>query len=651
MAKTTPIDHLNQSPGGLGLALDPDPDTPLDLNQDGITGLEELEGLEDPEGVEGAELDPKPPLAKRKNRPKGLGTGGRPRADGILPGLAAPTQPKNIPHPRFVTYKSDSVNPAQRPKAAFTWWGGLPEWAKNKVLGYVYRDWPVLKPPPEPVPGERKSEFAYIDKLAGTEPLGDELDLLNRYGCGRYRIILNEEDQRPGGGRTLATIHVTGLGNEMRSFPPADRRVSDIEQVDLTHPDNRAYVEFLRMRGLLPEQRSTKDEENEMATATAVSEMAGLVNKLVDSKTNDAGLTEQAVKGIIDMTQKGATATIESYRDSMRDAEEIRKKARDEVAASVVVAQSHPQAPAADPFDQAIKIVTLMNGAKGNDDILAKFMEQSNKQMERLEAMVKENMNRPQLQPTPIVDRIKDLKDLREISRDLFGEKEESGPGLGDVAADAAGDMAPKWLRPFVPMLVPLVTGIAQAFMSRPGPVPVQQQQPYPYPYPGYPPNQYPPPVAQYPPAPVQFPNQGPAPVQIPPMQPQAQPQNITQTQVPGMDPQVSALLGMIRVPFLTQIQDQDLTGTDFAGWFVDGFGQDTHDQIVKFGPDALFAAICSYPPIANDLAAMAMQEVKVRQFITEFCYPKWDNEQVPSPGPTLVTPEPKKEAEPAERL
>ncbi len=110
------------------------------------------------------------------------------------------------------------------------------------------------------------------------------------------------------------------------------------------------------------------------------------------------------------------------------------------------------------------------------------------------------------------------------------------------------------------------------------------------------------------------------------------------------MDPQVAALLGMIRVPFLTQIQDLDLTGTDFAGWFVDGFGMPTHNQIVAFGPDALFGAICSYPPIANDLAAMQMPEKRVREFVAEFCDPKWEGVTDDGKGAVadaIITPEP----------
>jgi hypothetical protein len=575
----------------------------MDLKADPDTPLDPL----DPEPAPEPLTEPK---TRKRRSPLSLTTGGRPRDDGSVTGLTAPLQLRHVPRPVNTTFKSDSPNPSQRPKAAFTWCAGLPEWAKNKVLGYVYRDWPYLIAIPDPTPGERRTEFAYIDKVTGPEMMKDEIDLLNRYGCGRYRVIINEEDSRPGEGKTLCTIYCSGLSNDLKSFPPADRRITDLTQVDLSHPDNRSYVEYLRGRGLLPEQRSEKDKENEMATVTAVSEMTGLVKELVqdrNKKGNDGDgksldLIADAAKRSMEMTQKSA----EDYAARTRALDEEISKRRE----SMVITSSTPPAPQESPLKMALEIVQLMNSNKGSDDIVAKFMEQSNKQLERMEVMFKESLNRPQAQPTPIVDRIKDLKDLREISRDLFGDNKEEA-----TIADAAGDLAPRWMRPFIPLIAPLATGLLQAFMApKPmGAPPVQfpQQQQGIYP----------------PPPPVQFPQQfqpNPGPVAVPQPQPQAQ------TQMP---PQVLKLMQMIELPFLKQIQNPAMTGTDFAGWFVDGIDLATYEQVATFGPEALFQAICAYPPITEELVRVNMPESRVRSFLAEFCDPKWENEEGREPG------------------
>jgi hypothetical protein len=588
-----------------------DPDAPLDPD----TGLELV-----PEPSEGSK---KPKQKKRHST--GLGLGGRPRDDGSLPGFTAPVIPVNVPRPKFTTYRSDSVNMNQRAKSAFTWVNGLPGWAKDKILGYVYRDWPYLVPVPDPPPGMKKTEFAYIDKVAANEFFREEQEFLERYGCGRYRVILTEENSRPGEGKTLCTVYVTGLSNDMKSFPPADKRISDISQVELNHPDNRAYIEFLRMRGLMPEQRSVKEEEQEMAVATTVSEMTGLVRDLVNdrNKPQEDSATARAVEVVADAAKTGfkITQDANTYAAKQRELadEERRKNQPPAVAAG----------PTADPLDQALKIVALMKDSKGNDEILTKFMEQMQKQNERMELLFKEVMSKPQATPTPIQERVKDLAELKQMSESLWPREKDDDSG--DAIVDAASEMGPKWLRPYMPLLIPVLTGLAQGWMApRPSPGPVAAYPPQPQYQPQYPPPQHQPPFPGQP----QFtaPAPAPGPVAVP------QPQPAAMAGVPGvpadMPPQVLKLMQMIELPFMNFITSIKLTGTDFADWFVDGTNMNTYDQVAAFGPDALFGAIASYPPIAQELVRLQMPEKRVRDFVTEFCNPKWGEETAQTPAP-----------------
>lgn len=615
-----------------------------DLPEDGtITLLDDPDTpLDDGNSTEGLELVPEGPkkVKQKKRHSTGLGLGGRPRDDGSLPGLTAPTIPVNVPRPKFTTYRSDSVNMNQRAKSAFTWVNGLPGWAKDKILGYVYRDWPYLVPVPDPPPGMKKTEFAYIDKVAANEFFKEEQEFLERYGCGRYRVILTEENSRPGEGKTLTTVYVTGLSNDLKSFPPADRRISDISQVEMNHPDNRAYIEFLRMRGLMPEQRSVKEEENEMAVATTVSEMTGLVRDLVNERNNKPQTedgTAKAVEVVAEAAKTGFKITQEANTYAAKQRELADEERRRNQPAAIA------PGPTVDPFEQAVRIVALLKDSRGNDDMLAKFMEQMQKQNERMESLFKEVMSKPQTTPTPIQERVKDLAELKQMSESLWPREKDDDSG--DAIVDAASEMGPKWLRPYMPLLIPVLTGLAQGFMAprppSPGPAAV-----YPPPYqPQYPPPGQPS-YTQHqtftgPPQSV-VPIPAPGPVAVP------QPQPGAMAGVPGvpgvptdMPPQVLKLMQMIEVPFINFVTSIKLSGTDFADWFVDGTNMNTYDQVASFGPDALFQAIASYPPIAQELVRLQMPEKRVRDFVAEFCNPKWGEETTQTPiPPSTPTPQ-----------
>jgi hypothetical protein len=614
----------------------------LEIPQDGGTTAV-LDGEEMPPELESG-LEEVPVAIDRPKRGKkakkgeesgtggGLGLSGRPRDDGSLPGFTAAQVPTNVPRPRYTTYRSDSVNMHQRPKAAFTWAGGLPPWAKDKILGYVYRDWPYLTAIPDPPPGTKRTEFAYIDKVAGNEFFQGEQEFLDRYGCGRYRVIITEENNRPGEGKTLATVYVSGLSNDMKSFPPADKRISDISQVELNHPDNRSYIEFLRMRGLMPEQRSVKEEEQEMAVATTVSEMTGLVRDLVNerNKPQEDSATARAVEVVADAAKTGfkITQDANTYAAKQRELadEERRKNQPATVAATSTI----------DQFEQIVRVITMLKEPKNNDDILTKFMEQvqkqneqAQKQTERMEALFKEIIAKPQTTPTPIQERVKDLAELKQMSESLWPREKDDDSG--DAIVDAASEMGPKWLRPYMPLLIPVLTGLAQGWMApRPSPGPVAAYPPQPQYQPQYPPPQHQP---QFPGQP-QFtaPAPAPGPVAVP------QPQPAAMAGVPGvpadMPPQVLKLMQMIELPFMNFITSIKLTGTDFADWFVDGTNMNTYDQVAAFGTDALFGAIASYPPIAQELVRLQMPEKRVRDFVTEFCNPKWGEETAQTPAP-----------------
>ena len=94
----------------------------------------------------------------------------------------------------------------------------------------------------------------------------------------------------------------------------------------------------------------------------------------------------------------------------------------------------------------------------------------------------------------------------------------------------------------------------------------------------------------------------------------------------PAQDP-IYALLSSITVPLLNNLQ-VDGTGSDFADWFVGGYGQQVYDEVAQLGPDMLFQAISTFPPIITNPIYTQTPTEKVQAFITEFCDPKWEEEE-----------------------
>ena len=128
-----------------------------------------------------------------------------------------------VPDPKFRIFKSDATNPNQRFKPFCNYWNSLPQWAKDRSLLYVYREHPVLLYVERDPEGKQKDfEFNYIDKISGAEPLQDEADLLNRYGCGNYKLVFNViETGKPN--RTLCTVYAVNIGGgDFKSNPPTE---------------------------------------------------------------------------------------------------------------------------------------------------------------------------------------------------------------------------------------------------------------------------------------------------------------------------------------------------------------------------------------------------------------------------------------------
>lgn len=564
-----------------------------------------------------------------------------------------------IPNPPFRLYKGDATNPNQRVKPFCNYWNGLPQWAKENSLLYVYRDHPVLLyVEKDPEGKQRDFEFNYIDKISGAEPLQDEADLLHRYGCGNYKLVFNAIETGKAN-RTLCTVYATNIGGgDFKSNPPTDRRISDTKNVDLNYPSNASYVAYLRGQGLLPNQIDAIKGEQEMASIELVKEQQTTTSKLVDTvvkmaqeksaKSGDeAGVLEKAMTGAMDIMAKGSEAAIKVTQQANEYASRVREETDSKRSVATVT-------PVTDPMDTALRIVALLRDNKGKDDPevaeLRRLVDKMrDDQLVSLRDELKAIRERPADHASNPFNSIeagmKAMKQMKEVVDEISGGKDDKG--IVDEAINAAG---PAWLQKYSPLiqqglqfLTPLVTGLFMRGQPMPG-----------YPTPGYPPPGYP----QNPQGFAQPGWNGPGPQWQPPAPtPPATGPQLVQARHPlatldptQFTPELAQILSAIATPLHIHIRDfivrpEEVNGSIFADWFQGGYPEETYTQIVQFGPDGVTAALYSFP---LTLAAIQQFPVeKVQEFVAEFLNPVFDDEGAGVEGEGDKTPEPDTEPEP----
>ncbi len=515
-----------------------------------------------------------------------------------------PDQLIPVPDPKYKIYISDNPNPAQRSKAFYSWWNLLPNEFQNRTIAYVYREWPVLLPVPLGEDGE-KTDNSYIDKISGTEPLQDDIDLGDKYGSGDYKIFFNEAGTKFK--RTLATIYVRGV-RDLIGRPPADSRISNPENVDMNDPQNKGYIAYLRGRGLLPEQSQGREKELEVATITAVQEMSRQQNVLVDKviemaqgRDKDRTPIEDALKNSIDVVADGARRSNEMMSEAFSHVKELMQE------------ENKATATERDPMAIALQIMAFMRQGQGDSNgevaqLRKELAEANNKRMEFLERQLE--TQRVVVPPTvvpasnspfnSISEGVKALRSMKEVVEEFSGAPVGSGGGGGgNPVEEAVGDVAPKWLRPFLPLAV----AVAQGFFASRGQAAPMPPQSNPNPQPGagggIPHYQPPQQIA----GPQLVPN--PAPVSdaaIP----------------PGFSPELAQLLTAISWPLAQYLHDPEPDAVGFAQWFCAGFGQDLFKQIAGMGADVVLTAITTFPATAAGIATVPRPRVEA--FVKEFC-------------------------------
>lgn len=546
---------------------------------------------------------------------------GRPRGDGMPSGSV----PKDYPVPGAPrrTFKNISPHPNTNSSAAWKWWNNLPEWALKKIDAYVYRDQPVLLDPPRDANG-KPLYYKNIGIIPGETPIQDDLDLLNRFGCGSYHVIISETGSDKREDKGMCTIWVQNVGGgDYRSNPPSDDHVSDPEKIDQGHPANASYIAYLKGAGRWPGENESKAKEEDMATAQVVEQVLGenkaLVRELIDTaksqvkdRDKDKGANERAGDIAIELVADGAK----------------RNAAMMEATFHKLLGDAKGSAPAgngADPLATALQIVELIERktpapvavAPTTDPEVAELRRQIHEMRrdelaalrEQNKALMDAKVTAPTAQTSPFAFMDSGIESVEKlgvlIDRIRGGREPES-----NMAEQVAEDLGPKWLmryEKYIPMALGLGQGVLQAFLQSRQP---QQMQP-----------QYYAPTQVYSP---QSQQQQPAPGLA-----------LVQPKPNGLPDHVSKLLDFIapNVQFCLQM---GMTGSEFAEWFQKhpDLGIDMYADVAKMGVDKIIGAMRIHP----STSAMALHNPEMPDFIGEFCspvpeLPEDEEENLPQPA------------------
>ena len=566
------------------------------------------EGFQDPGPFLTEESKLKADKAAHKKAVKS-GVGGRPRKDDLPQGSITRPMPIPVPRPPYTQYKSDATNANQKSKAFYNWWNQLPEWVKNRTVVYVYRTWPVLRPLKEEANGEKK-DLVYIDKIDGNQPIQDDTDLLHKYGCGAYKLMFNEAP-----GPNITIIWIANIGT-LSDYPPTDRRISDPEtHLDMDIPANKSYIEFLRMRGKLPEQQSKDKAEAEMATIQAVEKMADTNKELmheVIQMAKESGKREPIPMSVPN-TPESTEVIIQATTKAMDIVQSAAMKANadrgDPIETALrLVEVMRPQAPATAPVDtsQAEEVRELRR------QVADLHTAQLNSMQEQLREM-SARLATPVVAPVPsggpfgsIKEGITAFKEMKNLVDSVSGKADG---GDGDSAPGG-----PAWLKTAAAIAphASSVMGTVRDMWAMWQMNQMRGQTPQPFAQPGQ---------QQPVQSPMQQPINQPGPQLVPP--PAALPNPLGPPNY-GLPEQAATIFSQIRVPLLNHLEayaggDEDCNGKNFADWFLFGFGEEAFKSATVNGEDLLTQALYAYPPIAEWIPKTGIDEVKFRQFVKDF--------------------------------
>lgn len=220
------------------------------------------------------------------------------------------------------------------------YWKQLSTEQKDHIVIYWYRLKPVI---------DRKitnpSNANYIDVSASDDQMSLEY-MINNHGGGKYHGRINDTDLRKQGQICEIFLEI----NQAQHEP-----IVDLEELDITHRENQAFVNKLKAQGrLTADGRIVK---NLAAEAKREENMnANVTNKLLDAllakpaaPANDGSLNIAAITGVIDMMKQQMVNDSPQTQLNML---------------MTLVEKMTPKAPAVSESDMMLKFFTMMEAQR-----------------------------------------------------------------------------------------------------------------------------------------------------------------------------------------------------------------------------------------------------------------------------------------------
>jgi hypothetical protein len=204
--------------------------------------------------------------------------------------VEAPIQTPGLPpHAARLSKKGQELTPVE-------FWKQTKAYQRGAGTQYVlYRKYPVID---RKLSGETKVS---ID----IQPEMDEAYILAHWGTGKYTVYFNDQNGRP-----------SCIANTVLKFDVDWNNPPILNQAELVEgPDNRGYIEQLKIRGLWKKEQAEMENNNGAATA-AVQEIAGLAKGMIEQaqKPKVAEVAERSAIEIMGTAYKAAAATIAESR-------------------------------------------------------------------------------------------------------------------------------------------------------------------------------------------------------------------------------------------------------------------------------------------------------------------------------------------------
>jgi hypothetical protein len=565
--------------------------------------------------------------------------GAKKRGPGRPPKPVPPSPPVgDLPTPLPPHYKYATGDPAgRRPTDAMRWFNNLEPWAKDRIMVYGYRHWPVIHTgavagvAPVKVEGEKdpvKNE-SNIFKLSGQLMFKSIEEFTRRYGSGDYEIRINDQLKLK---KTILHMWIRDLRDP--EHPPNIENPNWILKDD---PSNRSYINSLRAKGVkLPwetkdEQADKEREEQEMAeirAATAVNDklVDALVGRLEKAESAQGQAPVASGPDPVAYAQmKSADIMAETFKRSM----ETMQAAADPMAnlgkmMELVKGMMPPPPP---PDQTTAQLFTYLDKltarTQEQDDRYHKLQEEiAREKQSRLEQQVEQIRNQlaggggvpqgqvipTQLQPTDTLRaRVEELREWKAL---LSGKDPD---GDGDEEPKPAADEG--WTKHIPLLLNVAMMGMGMWASIQHNAAVARTGQGVPM----APPN----PMDSLPgmgggeeQSAAQPQARRPAPGANGHPQPPSQAQ--AQQEQEGIA-QLMALMARIEQPLIEHLRSPEKGGVDFAEWFI----MSEQDGLIRYRKlkerldvEMLYAMLMSHPPLSMKLSGM---ETSVKQFLGEF--------------------------------